>query len=897
MKENSSEFNEIKSAINAQAKENNATGIKNSAAEFNARVFEYENIVENHDSINVSNAGVERAKALKKRKEPTAASKTAANITTKLTPALVGSMTSYVAVVVGLLVVTSTYVGALGIAQASFKTLETEYNAIRMEIAVNEWAEDLGVRLFYDGYTVTYKIPENKEADGENEEDFHENERQDDRGFFFGEYVEEKLYYANYYIEELTKPTQVKVEIVGNVVFMNDILDSKTITVEPYPVSAYASFEDIYAQNSVVSAGFKVYEWTDTLRFELAFNEVIEGFSVPEPVSAGTENEGRQFEFDKFSVFIEGDDGKTYYISYYNEDIPEKAEITLRLTDGDRIVDERTVVSEVYAEPASVYIEDYRLDSDGLFASAAVYQRTDTLRFEIAVNEVIASFVLPEPNYEERTETDGFTVSYRLDDDGVTYIDIYYPAGSLPKEGTLTLSFTDGDYVVDERSLDLEPVIPASAEFDEAYTEVNTIFAEIIVSTWTENLVLDVEYDGKTQTFPIPSPDDENAEVEGISMHYEEMPDGSGKMLYVEYGDGGIADGSVVELALKDGETVLDTAQVELPEIVYADATFEESFAEGSYLSATVILYEWTETLRFEISFDDFEDGIYLPSFEAEEPLEQDGFYVGFEDGEGFRYLYISYESEDLPEGVEITIKLVDGDNVLDSATLTIEPEQVVASASFEESSAEGGYVGATAILYEWTETLRFEVSFDDFEDGVFIPSPEETGYLEQDGFYVSFEDGDGFKYVYISYENEDLPEDVEITIKLVDGDNVLDSATLTIESEPEYASASFNECYSEDSTVFAVIAVDEWTGNLKFSIEYDGYYDDFYIPSSESGEIISTDEYSCSFSEADGLYYIEYYFEPFVDNTECTLSLIDEAAGTAIDTYEVVVWASDIST
>ena len=782
MKENRSEFNEIKSAINAQAKENNATGIKNSAAEFNARVFEYENIVENHDSINVSNAGVERAKALKKRKEPTAASKTAADITTKLTPALVGSMTSYVAVVVGLLVVTSTYVGALGIAQASFKTLETEYNAIRMEIAVNEWAEDLGVRLSYDGYTVTYKIPENKEADGESEEDLHESERQDDRGFFFGEYVEEKLYYASYYIEELTKPTQVKVEIVGNVVFMNDILDSKTITVEPYPVSAYASFEDIYAQNSVVSAGFKVYEWTDTLRFELAFNEVIDGFSVPEPDTA------RQFEEGGFSIFIESDRQNYYHVSYYNEEIPENAEITIRLLDGDHLVDSRTVVNESAPVYASATFEDSFAENGYLSATVILYEWTETLRFEISFDGFKDGVYLPSFEAEEPLEQDGFYVGFE-DGEGFRYLYISYDNEDLPEGVEITIKLVDGDSVLDSATLTIEP------------------------------------------------------------------------------------------------------------EQVVASASFEGSSAEGGYLSATVILYEWTETLRFEVSFDDFEDGIYLPSFEAEEPLEQGAFYVGFEDGDGFRYLYISYESEDLPEGVEITIRLVDGDNVLDSATLTIEPEQVVASASFEESSAEGGYVGATAILYEWTETLRFEISFDDFEDGVFIPSPEETGYLEQDGFYVGFEDGDGFKYVYISYENEDLPEDVEITIKLVDGDNVLDSATLTIESEPEYASASFNECYSEDSTIYAVIAVDEWTGNLKFSIEYDGYYDDFYIPSSESGEIISTDEYSCSFSEADGLYYIEYYFEPFVDNTECTLSLIDEAAGTAIDTYEVVVWASDIST
>ena len=859
-----SEFNKSTNGINAQASENNATARRRNVAEFNSHAKEYDTFVEHHDTKNISNDNVPKTAHRRRRSGPAVMNETASRVAataTTATTAVVGTVTSGVVVVVGALVVTSTYVGALGMAQASFKSIEARYDSVEMEIDVKEWSEDLGIRISFDDYKITYKIPENKEV-SEDVSATEPNEVEDDKGFFFGEYGEDNVYYAKYYIEGLKEKTVLKAEIIGNVVFMNDVLDVKTVTVEPYPVYASASIEDVYAEPACLSASFRIYEWTEKLRFELVFNEVIDGFSVPEP------NGEPSFDTGNFTLTAERDDPYRYYIGYENEDMADGVEVTLRLVEDDRVVDQTTVMVIAPYVPASAsFDETYR--ETGVYAEITVDNWTENLSLTIEAGEYAETFMIPSPN-AEIDENDPIMFYYEESDEQDRY-KLYFECEKedLGFDDEITLTLKDGETVLDTAVIEV-PVIYADAEFGDMNSPFSGVSVSATIYQWTETMEFVIEYGDKKESFFVPDPSEGSVEEESIYFDFDEAADGF-FLCNIFYGGEELSDGDDVTVSFVDREALIATESVTVDFVPFAQL-YVGDFGDGS-IYASAYIESWKEGMSLVLSYDDENVTIAIPSPDSGESAETDEYSYEY-DEEIRNTFHFYYYFSSLSEDVEVTVSLIYKDDIeIDSETIPVEKPPVYASAEFGDVTYDDGYLNATLSIYQWTETTEFVIEYDEEEERFYIPDPSD-GSAEDGSVYFGFEDsGDGFIYCYISYANDELPEETNIQLSIVDREEFVAGTTHYI---PHLAVASIESLSPEYYTVYLTVSVEEWTDSLALVVAYGDKSETILIPSPDSGEIAETDTYAYYYDEEDvTMFSLSYNIGSLYVPTEFTISLV----------------------
>ncbi len=165
-----------------------------SPSENNAFATEFSAFAENHDSTLPEDAPREVSPPAPKKK-----------------PSFVQKLAYGAAAVVGVAVIGNAYVDAVRTEKANFKEVFAEENRIVMEVEIEEWSEDLKIRIR-----------------GKDFEDYIELAPPET---FADEKQEKYTAFYEYLLHDLKEEEVVTVELIGSKVLMNEVLDTRVVTV------------------------------------------------------------------------------------------------------------------------------------------------------------------------------------------------------------------------------------------------------------------------------------------------------------------------------------------------------------------------------------------------------------------------------------------------------------------------------------------------------------------------------------------------------------------------------------------------------------------------------------------------------------------------------------------
>lgn len=416
------EFNDSINPTNPIASENNAPVGKTTGTEFNVAAEEREAIVE---TTAVSAENNEKVTAKKSEKKSTSLDLLSSGNYLKTA--------TYVAAIIGLAVVSTAFAAMLGFASAKFYDVYYEQNSIIMMVEIEQWTENLIIKVSYNDVVDYVEIYEPEKRENE-------------------QYMEEtdefkNVYYYSYYIEDIKEPTYVKIELLGDKVLLSDVLDTRTIIVDAPKDYAEAYIEEAYDEITAIGGTIVVDKWKESLQLAFDVDGVTVGtFSIPSPDEEYGQDGatgGREF----YGSYEEN----YFYFIYYKDDLEEGAEVAVRVVDGDYLLDVRKWTIVI---PAEAYFDEaYR---DGMLAGSIVVDRwTETLVLSISIDGIkVGEYVIPSP--EEPIEEpigDGeaeFNGSY----DGSIYYFSYY-SQTLEDASEATFDLYDGTFLIDTRTIEL----------------------------------------------------------------------------------------------------------------------------------------------------------------------------------------------------------------------------------------------------------------------------------------------------------------------------------------------------------------------------------------------------------------------------------------------------------
>ena len=247
---------------------------------------------------------------------------------------LMNKLAGLAAAVVGVTLIGSAYVENARAEEARFTEVTQEQDAIFMEVEVTKWSENLQIRISGDGLDEDYYIPVEL-PDEETESDTEQS-----RTLFY-----------EYRFEQSDEPRTLTVALVGSKMFMNDVLDSRTVTIAPRPpdesppavgagvIGGVSYLFDPATANADLYAEIVIEEWSDALRLMLTTENETLVFNLERPAE---ERMTVAFEHR-----FEQDD---------NTGLPMSVTVTLLGLD-DVILDEREVeLTEEANEPAAVIV-------------------------------------------------------------------------------------------------------------------------------------------------------------------------------------------------------------------------------------------------------------------------------------------------------------------------------------------------------------------------------------------------------------------------------------------------------------------------------------------------------------------------------------------------------------
>ena len=281
----------------------------------------------------------------------TATMQTSTGTSNKTGTTIMTRLFSVAAAVVGVTVIGTTYVGEARTEQARFTDVAVEPNAIFMEVEVTKWSEDLQIRVSGDGLDEDYYIPVEPPDDHGEEADETADAADAQKPY---------IRFYEYWFEESEQPRTVTVALIGSKMFMNNVLDSRTVTLTPRietppdePVAGEAALMGVSYLFDPTTAGGRLYAdvevttWSDALRIALTADDFDETFDLTAPRDGGTTT--------YFEYLFEQDD---------NKGLPERVTVTL-LGDGDAILDTREA-ELTEAESALAAIVSASANADGI---------------------------------------------------------------------------------------------------------------------------------------------------------------------------------------------------------------------------------------------------------------------------------------------------------------------------------------------------------------------------------------------------------------------------------------------------------------------------------------------------------------------------------------------------
>ena len=419
------EFNDSINPTNPIATENNAPVGKTTGTEFNVAAEEREKIAENPAISAEYNETATKASPTKK--EDT----TALNVITNTNFVKVAT---YVAAIIGFTLVSTAFTTLLGLSNASFYDVYAEQSYIVMMVKIEQWSENMAIKISYNDvvdYLEVYepepRIEEEYEEPIEEEDEFR------------------NVYYYSYYLEDITGPTLVKIELLGDKVLLSDVLDTRIITVEAPIDYAEAYIEEAYDEITAIGGTIVVDKWKESLQLAFDVDGVTVGtFSIPSP-----DEEHGQDGSTGGREFYGSYDQNYYYFIYYKDDLEDGAEVTVRVMDGDYLLDNRKWTIVI---PAEAYFDEaYR---DGMLAGSIVVDSwKETLVLSISIDGAkVGEYAIPSPEepIDEPIGDNEFNGSY----DGSVYYFSYY-SQTLEDASEATFDLYDGTFLIDTRTIEL----------------------------------------------------------------------------------------------------------------------------------------------------------------------------------------------------------------------------------------------------------------------------------------------------------------------------------------------------------------------------------------------------------------------------------------------------------
>ena len=258
---------------------------------------------------NLNTASVSSAKAVK-------AANTFSSVLSKITLGLVA--------VTGAAVIGTSYLPAARSENAKFINVESYEREICMEIDVLKWSEDLKIRVTGKNFTDELVI-ENREKFSQysDQQEYYQNYEEYER---LEQSVREEMrhYYTYYYVEDGNDGDEILLEIIGNPVFMSEVIDSRTVVLrldepkdpdEPYDPVGSAQFISVETYDRYVYMQIEVTEWSEYLKIRVIYNGFIDYLEI--------ENNG----------YGSADDQDETWISYYAESAEDGDEILLEIVE------------------------------------------------------------------------------------------------------------------------------------------------------------------------------------------------------------------------------------------------------------------------------------------------------------------------------------------------------------------------------------------------------------------------------------------------------------------------------------------------------------------------------------------------------------------------------------
>lgn len=353
-------------------------------------------------------------------REPTADVTTAAAPTTtpkvpavKTNLPLLTRLVGVAAAVVGATVIGTAYVSEARTEEARFTDVTVEPNAIIMEVEVTKWSEELQIRISGDGLDEDHYIPVEPPDEDEGADENADAQKSYTR-------------FYEYWFEESDNARTLTVSLVGSKMFMNDVLDSRTVTLTPRldappdgPPAGDASLLGVSFLFDPETAGAWVYAdveigtWSDALRLTLSAEGFEETFALTAPRDGGTTT--------YFEYLIEQSD---------TMGLPERITVTL-LGDDDAILDVREAeLTEAENGGYLARIVSANATADGieLLIDAPVIEGEIMIVAE-QNGGTVAEYYLTEEN--ERLE------------DGSGYFEIFLTGDMTVEGGEITVSLYD----------------------------------------------------------------------------------------------------------------------------------------------------------------------------------------------------------------------------------------------------------------------------------------------------------------------------------------------------------------------------------------------------------------------------------------------------------------------
>ncbi|MBO4251860.1 MAG: hypothetical protein J5911_04270 [Clostridia bacterium] len=230
----------------------------------------------------------------------------------------------------GVAIIGANYIPAARTEDAKFIEVTAQERTIEMELEVLKWSDDLKIKISGKDFTDEIKI-ENREKD------FY----QYDQDYYLYEQREKELreemsrYWTQYYVENGEDGDEILLEIIGNPVFMNEVLDSKTVVLKidepqdpddpPYEPVGDAKFISVETYDRYVYMQIEVTEWSEYLKLRVTYNGLIEYIDIVDP--NGEYNE---------QIVIDDQEGD--WITYYAEYAEDGDYISLEIVGKDEVL-------------------------------------------------------------------------------------------------------------------------------------------------------------------------------------------------------------------------------------------------------------------------------------------------------------------------------------------------------------------------------------------------------------------------------------------------------------------------------------------------------------------------------------------------------------------------------